>query len=62
MRNPWGKGEWNGAWSDKSSKWTPKLKKEVGFVEDADDGSFWMEARDFVKKFSEIGVCKVHEE
>ena len=60
IRNPWGTGEWTGAWSDKSSKWTPKLKKEVGF-KDSDDGSFWMEAKDFIKKFSEIGVCKVHD-
>ena len=61
IRNPWGKGEWNGDWSDKSKKWTPALKKEVGFTDAAEDGIFWMEAKDFVKKFSEIGVCKVHE-
>ena len=27
LRNPWGSGEWSGDWSDKSSLWTPKLRK-----------------------------------
>lgn len=27
MRNPWGKGEWQGDWSDNSLKWTDDLKK-----------------------------------
>lgn len=27
LRNPWGSGEWQGDWSDKSQLWTPTLKK-----------------------------------
>ena len=27
MRNPWGHKEWDGEWSDKSSKWNDKLRK-----------------------------------
>ncbi len=34
--------EWNGDWSDDSLLWTPALKAEVKFVNDKDDGAFWM--------------------
>ena len=37
LRNPWGKGEWTGAWSDKWTGWTPELKRELKVV-DSDDG------------------------
>jgi hypothetical protein len=26
LRNPWGKTEWKGDWSDNSSLWTPAMK------------------------------------
>ena len=29
LRNPWGKLEWRGDWSDTSSKWTPRLRAEL---------------------------------
>ena len=37
LRNPWGKDEWTGAWSDKWTGWTSELKRELKVVE-ADDG------------------------
>ena len=38
LRNPWGEKEFNGDWSDKSSKWTDELKKKVDFEGVKDDG------------------------
>jgi calpain-15 len=42
IRNPWGKYEWDGEYSDTSDSWTKELKKEFKPVIDANDGSFWM--------------------
>ena len=60
IRNPHGnKGaEWTGDWSDKSSKWTERLKKLANFV-DADDGMFWMSIEDYLYKFEDIYLCRV---
>ena len=43
LRNPWGKYEWTGAWSDGSREWEdhPTVKKIIKPQEE-DDGSFWM--------------------
>lgn len=55
IRNPQGKFEWNGDWSDKSSKWTTELKKECGWS-DKDDGTFWMSWNDVKKYFNSISI------
>lgn len=60
IRNPWGTVEWTGDWSSKSAKCTNKLKKEVKF-NNSNDGSFWMNIKDFVRKFTTVGICKIHE-
>lgn len=56
MRNPWGKGEWNGDWGDKSDKWTPKLKKQFN-ITDKDDGAFFMTYEDFIENFTGVSAC-----
>ena len=52
LRNPWGKLEWKGDWSDGSRQWTPELRMMLcggggggggGGGDDDDDGTFWME-------------------
>jgi len=45
IRNPWGRIEWQGDWSDRSSLWTDRLRRELG-VKPQDDGVFWISMRD----------------
>ena len=47
LRNPWGKQEWIGNWSDKSAKWTKKLREKVG-INDQDDGIFVIPIENYV--------------
>ncbi|KAF9552247.1 cysteine proteinase [Agrocybe pediades] len=56
VRNPWGKTEWTGRWSDGSKEWTkewleilPTLGHQFG-----DDGQFVMEYSDWLEAFSHI--------
>jgi calpain-15 len=57
LRNPWGRKEWTGAWSDHSPLWTKRIKSIVKY-KDADDGSFWMSFQDFVANFEDVYVCR----
>ena len=61
LRNPWGEAEWKGDWSDDSSLWTPQLKAEVKF-ENKNDGIFYMSYEDFSKYFTDIQICRVHDD
>jgi hypothetical protein len=60
IRNPWGQQEWTGDWSDNSSKWTPELKAQLNW-ESSDDGRFWMSIEDFCHYFSNVTICRVHD-
>jgi len=63
MRNPWGKGEWKGAWSDSSREWnsvSASVKKQLGFVNE-DDGVFFILFEDFEKYYSDFQVCYYHD-
>eukprot|EP00927_Polykrikos_kofoidii_P026441 TRINITY_DN23525_c0_g2_i1.p1 TRINITY_DN23525_c0_g2~~TRINITY_DN23525_c0_g2_i1.p1 ORF type:complete len:2086 (-),score=383.67 TRINITY_DN23525_c0_g2_i1:300-6338(-) len=59
LRNPWGKSEWKGKWSDKDTKsWTQRMRKKLDFKA-GDDGIFWMAFEDFVLHYSTLYVCRV---
>jgi len=57
LRNPWGQGEWNGAWCDSSSLWTNELRAQVGITQ-CEDGIFCMTLQDYLKNFSNTNICK----
>jgi hypothetical protein len=58
IRNPWGKGEWTGDWSDKSELWNDELKSLLGF-KDSNDGTFYMNMADFLKMFTRTDICNI---
>ena len=59
VRNPWGQFEWEGAWSDKSNKWTKEMIDAFQPSFDVNDGTFWISFKDFLSYFCSITVCKV---
>ena len=61
LRNPWGEKEFNGDWSDKSSKWTNELKKKFEFDTVSDDGIFYMSYDDFLRYFKSLEILKIKE-
>ncbi|NXC66605.1 CAN14 protein, partial [Anhinga anhinga] len=60
LRNPWGKIEWKGDWSDSSSKWELLSPKEkILLRKKKEDGEFWMSLRDFKIHFVDLTICKL---
>ncbi|XP_041783640.1 calpain-B-like [Anopheles merus] len=58
VRNPWGRGEWSGAWGDHSLEWImvrDEKMEELNIVKE--DGEFWMNFEDFVHHFDDVSVC-----
>lgn len=59
IRNPWGRIEWNGSWSDKSQEWSALSesdKEKTGLVIDH-EGEFWISIRDVMKYFDLVDLC-----
>lgn len=59
LRNPWGQGEWKGAWSDGSAEWANN--PDVAALLDPshkEDGAFWMTWDDFQAEYTLISICK----
>ena len=48
LHNPWGKQEFNGAWSDGSKEWTAEAMMELKHTF-GDDGLFWISYKDFLQ-------------
>ena len=46
LRNPWGRKEWLGDWSDTSGRWSKAMCDAVGYQPDANDGVFYMSLKD----------------
>jgi hypothetical protein len=58
LRNPWGRGEWEGAWSDNSDCWGANISvRDVIRPKQEDDGIFWMSWTDFVRIFTRVDIC-----
>ncbi|XP_026537625.1 calpain-14 [Notechis scutatus] len=60
LRNPWGKVEWKGDWSDSSRKWELLSPKEkILLRRNSDDGEFWMSLEDLKIHFVDLMICKL---
>lgn len=61
LRNPWGKVEWTGAWSDGSKEWTLEWMKKLDH-KFGDDGVFWISYEDLLKKYSYFTRTRLFDE
>ncbi|KAM4693087.1 calpain-1 catalytic subunit-like [Discoglossus pictus] len=60
LRNPWGKTEWSGAWSDNSPEWNELDPSERNKLQlKMEDGEFWMPFSEFLKLFSVLEICNL---
>ncbi|KAH7381223.1 hypothetical protein DE146DRAFT_760663 [Phaeosphaeria sp. MPI-PUGE-AT-0046c] len=50
LRNPWGRTEWTGRWSDGSEEWTPEWMQKLNH-KFGDDGVFWISYRDLLRHY-----------
>ncbi|XP_028284956.1 calpain-5 isoform X2 [Parambassis ranga] len=63
MRNPWGKTDWTGTWSQGSQQWQQLSRvdrEKMGLIV-RDVGEFWMDFEDFCHYFTDVVVCRLVE-
>ncbi|KAJ8356230.1 hypothetical protein SKAU_G00190240 [Synaphobranchus kaupii] len=61
LRNPWGKVEWCGPWSNSSKEWAslPKSERERLRHRNTEKGDFWMSFEDFKRNFTKVEICNL---
>ncbi|CAG9816228.1 unnamed protein product [Phaedon cochleariae] len=58
IRNPWGRGEWNGDWSDYSKMWDYlQDTKRQELLSRKEDGEFWMQFEQFIEDYTLLEFC-----
>ncbi|XP_057569243.1 calpain-12 [Hippopotamus amphibius kiboko] len=63
LRNPWGRVEWTGAWSDRCPHWNALLSEwQDALLVKKEDGEFWMELQDFLRHFDTVQICSLSPE
>jgi Calpain family cysteine protease len=58
LRNPWGKKEWDGRWSDGSSEWTAEWMAALGH-KFGNDGIFWISYEDLLRKYQHFDRTRI---
>jgi hypothetical protein len=53
VKNPWGKVEWTGPWSDGSKEWSDQALEDLGY-KFGNEGIFWMPYSDFLERFVQL--------
>lgn len=56
IRDPLGFDSWEGAWSDRSDKWTPELRKKLNLEYNLEDGVFYMCLKDYLDNYNFTNV------
>lgn len=62
VRNPWGKKEWTGAYSDGSKLWTSFMRKQVPEYSEQNDGCFFITFKDYCAFFYVTSICQYQSE
>ena len=65
LRNPWGKGEFKGQWSDHDNNWNyvdPQERQRIGFHSDKNDGIFFIPFDNFWDEFRAITVAEIDDD